>query len=197
MGNKLYEENSISAIASAIRSKLGTEDTYKVSEMADAISSILVPSGKITITENETGINITQYATLDVNVLRGSAFLTPVHFDYVNGYVQTGKFYRNEGEINNRNDIYWVDKNKRYKLTFGQTCGNRARVMLTDVDVTKSAITSGVVATGTTLSDSISPNKQWDMYFTANISGYVIVSKDNASTDGIQTFLICMSDLND
>ncbi len=40
---KLYEESSIQAIANAIRAKNGTSDTYKVSEMANAISSL--PSG--------------------------------------------------------------------------------------------------------------------------------------------------------
>lgn len=37
MAQKLYEESSIQAIANAIRSKNGTTDTYKTSEMADAI----------------------------------------------------------------------------------------------------------------------------------------------------------------
>jgi len=43
MSNKLYEESSISAIASAIRAKLGTQDTYKVGQMAAAVASI--PTG--------------------------------------------------------------------------------------------------------------------------------------------------------
>ncbi len=37
MAQKLYEESNIQAIADAIRSKNGTTDTYKTSEMADAI----------------------------------------------------------------------------------------------------------------------------------------------------------------
>ena len=97
MGNKLYEENSISAIASAIRNKLDTETLYKVNEMAGAINSIpkasgttnivengyhdvtayaqayvnvpgSVPTGKINITENGTNIDVAQYATADVQV---------------------------------------------------------------------------------------------------------------------------------
>ena len=38
--NKLYEETDIQNIANAIREKAGTTDTFKVSEMADAISNI-------------------------------------------------------------------------------------------------------------------------------------------------------------
>lgn len=43
MSKKLYEENNIQAIADAIREKNGSTDTYKVSEMAEAIENI--PSG--------------------------------------------------------------------------------------------------------------------------------------------------------
>lgn len=40
MGNKLYQESSIKAIADAIRAKNGTSDTYKVAEMGDAVRAI-------------------------------------------------------------------------------------------------------------------------------------------------------------
>lgn len=40
MANKLYDENSIQNIATAIRSKSGSTDTYKVSEMSNAILNI-------------------------------------------------------------------------------------------------------------------------------------------------------------
>lgn len=38
--NKLYEETDIQNIANAIREKAGTADTFKVSEMANAVSNI-------------------------------------------------------------------------------------------------------------------------------------------------------------
>ena len=45
MANKFYEETDIAAIASAIRTKLGVQTTYKVSEMADAVDDIIsIPS---------------------------------------------------------------------------------------------------------------------------------------------------------
>ena len=40
MANKLYEETSVQAIAQAIREKNGSADTYKISDMADAIRLI-------------------------------------------------------------------------------------------------------------------------------------------------------------
>lgn len=43
MANKLYEENSVQAIANAIRTKNGLSTTYKIAEMADAI--LALPTG--------------------------------------------------------------------------------------------------------------------------------------------------------
>lgn len=43
MANKLYEESDVQAIATAIRAKNGTSNTYKVSQMAAAINDL--PSG--------------------------------------------------------------------------------------------------------------------------------------------------------
>ena len=40
MANKLYEENDVAAIATAIRTKNGSSDTYKVSDMAAAVEAI-------------------------------------------------------------------------------------------------------------------------------------------------------------
>ena len=47
--NKLYEETDIQNIANAIREKAGTADTFKVSEMADAISNIKTNNGNTLI----------------------------------------------------------------------------------------------------------------------------------------------------
>ncbi len=48
MGNKLYEEAHIIAIADAIRAKNGTDTKYKLSEMATAVNSISTSSGETT-----------------------------------------------------------------------------------------------------------------------------------------------------
>lgn len=60
MAKKLYEETDIQAIASAIRGKNGTTETYKTSEMADAITNLPTSGGSeaiivpLTVTENRT-----------------------------------------------------------------------------------------------------------------------------------------------
>lgn len=55
MANKLFNTSDIQAIANAIRSKNGSSDLYKVSEMADAITNI------------KTGINPTSIVRSDDN----------------------------------------------------------------------------------------------------------------------------------
>lgn len=71
--NKLYEENDIQAIADAIREKNGTQNTYFVSEMANAITSLptggggITPSGTKIINSNGQH-DVTSYATAEVNV---------------------------------------------------------------------------------------------------------------------------------
>lgn len=47
--NKLYEETDIQNIANAIREKAGTTDTFKVSEMANAVSNIKTNNGNTLI----------------------------------------------------------------------------------------------------------------------------------------------------
>lgn len=64
MALKLYNETDIEAIADAIRGKNGSSDTYKVSEMADAIDDI--PSGGGGISADDIAKqNISGVITLD------------------------------------------------------------------------------------------------------------------------------------
>ena len=78
MANVLVQESSLQDIADAIRTKNGTQNTYKPSQMADAIEAIsgggITPTGTINITTNGTH-DVTSYASASVNVPTGSADL--------------------------------------------------------------------------------------------------------------------------
>lgn len=66
MALKLYNESDIQDIADAIRGKNGSSDTYKVSEMADAIDDI--PTGGGGDVDIDTGTFTPSSNTLDVTV---------------------------------------------------------------------------------------------------------------------------------
>lgn len=69
MAKVTVTETYLENIADAIREKNGEETTYKPSEMAAAIEALYPePTGTKQITVNDTGIDVKQYAEVDVNV---------------------------------------------------------------------------------------------------------------------------------
>lgn len=85
MGNKLYEESSIQAIANAIRSKLDTDATYKVEDMPLAVSSIptgVVPTGTLNVASNG-DYDVTNFAQAHVTVPQPSGNINILSDEYI------------------------------------------------------------------------------------------------------------------
>lgn len=84
MALKLYNETDIEAIADAIRAKNGSSDTYKVSEMADAIDDIPTGGGSVDYTDQDWPAgaitsNITQFKNYNgQNAFYGRSGITSI-----------------------------------------------------------------------------------------------------------------------
>ena len=75
------DDTNLTNIANAIRDKKGSNDTYKPSEMASAISNIqtgIKPTETINITENGS-YDVTNYASAEVNVKSGGEAENQLH----------------------------------------------------------------------------------------------------------------------
>ena len=71
------EKTTLTAIADSVRAKTGKTDLIPTLNLASEIDSILVPTDTITITENATGIDVSQYATADVAVPIPDGYIQP------------------------------------------------------------------------------------------------------------------------
>ena len=120
----------------------------------------------------------------------GAEALEPHYFDLDTGYVYTD-CWRIGGDTVNYSDVYQVEADKTYLLTLGSVVGSRFRAVFTTQDT--SAASSNV--TGTTLVYQSNPAAYAAVVFKAADDGYVTVTKDNAGTADLKTYLFCIEDL--
>ena len=189
MSNVLVNEASLQNVASAIRTKNETQNTYTPSQMAQAILDL--PSGG-TLIEKTVTVEGTYLAEDDnadgySKVINNIPWrITPYAFDlHPNGYVMSGKWQVN-GSTVNYSDIYIIKANHRYFLTLGDTKGSRWRGITLTQDPTP--MDKEITATATVMNVS-SPAARANVTFTSTINGYLAVTKDNAGVSGIPTYL--------
>lgn len=109
MANKLYEESNIQAIADAIRVQNGTQETYTVAEMSDAIMAI---QGGLSDDVKEALLNcFAHVAWIDENGQEYydalyNALYPPVTLDYISAvYTQSGTIYDDDNIDELKNDL--------------------------------------------------------------------------------------------
>ena len=190
MANVLVNETSLQDIAAAIRYKNGQSTRYTPSQMAQAVrnipsgggGSILVPK---TITANGTydpaSDNADGYSLVTVDV---PSWRTPIAYDFTGGYCD-GTSWTPEDTTNNYSDLYAIEQDHKYYLKLGNTVGTRFRAMQLDTN----PIGSSRKINGTKVVSEKDPQPATALFFTAILTGYLVVTKDYVGTTGLKTYL--------
>ena len=115
----MIDTQNLTDIADAIREKSGSSETFKPSEMAEAIENIPTgtePTGTVNITTNGT-VDVTEYASANVAVHDvEDAFITNAPMDeYYNERVTTIG-------ITNQNDVFGATRIKKISFPNVTTC---------------------------------------------------------------------------
>ena len=199
MANVLVQESSLEAIADAIRYKTRSRDKYTPAQMADAIRRINSGGGSVvlipkTITENgishacDEGADGFSDVTVDVH----PGMQTPHKFDLDTGYVRYGKWNMG-GDTANYSDVYRVQPNKSYLIALGPVVGSRFRSMFSTEDI--STVDHDV--TGVQITENTSPSTHAFTVYKPSTEGYITITKDNAGTAGLKTYVFCIVDMVD
>lgn len=116
MSKKLYPEESVQAIADAIRSKNGSSDTYTIDEMSQAISDIsgfklkALPTGAISSISDGAALPLTKLKIGIEPVQSGSGDPSPTNIRLISGFTSANvsvcgvNVWDEEWEVGNIND---------------------------------------------------------------------------------------------
>ena len=111
--------------------------------------------------------------------------ITPIAFDYMMGYNDNGT-WKYQDSVNNHSDVYEVEEGRRYILSLGPTVGTRFRasfVTTNPVGSTKDIKGSMIINKNNPPANDSSPA------YTVASDGYIVVTKDNAGTAGLSSWL--------
>lgn len=186
-------DSDLTRIANAIRSKRNIETILSFPEdFITEINNIYTASAKY-ITVN--GIYLPQdddvdvYSSVEVAVHAG--LITPLHFDIDTGYVMNDA-WNIGGDTVNYSDVYEVTANEKYILCLGATVGTRFRACYLDTDP---LLLTNAKTPGIRVSNLSNPNPYTAQITTAPSDGYLVVTKDNAGTANIKSFLFSLTGL--
>ena len=189
MSNVLVQESSLQAIATAIRAKNGSQDTYTPAEMAAAIRAISGGGGGSAVlgtrtiafngTVNAASDNLDGYSSVTTNVHPG--ILEPYYQDLTTGYVETGVWNIDGSRC--YSDVYAVEAGVSYIIALGDTVGTRFRAMFCTDDPTEAFEN----ITGTNITNTNNPAHYVYRTFQPAEDGFFIIQKDNTGTANLKT----------
>jgi len=147
-----------------------------------------------TVTENGTFCAVDEgadgYSEFTVNIHTG--LLTPHFFDLSGGYVQNGAWTIGSDTVC-YSDVYRVTANRRYLISLGGVVGTRFRAMFSVQDT--SVATEKII--GKTVINVSNPVPYAYVIFTPESDGFITISKDNAGTANLKTYVFNLVDLID
>ena len=157
----------------------------------DAPGIVLIPK-----TASENGIyraaaeGADGYSIFTVNVPPAVEPLVPHAYDLTGGYVRNG-IWTVGGDTVNYSDVYAVEANTAYLLMLGSIVGSRFRSMFSAADPS----TTKVDITGRTITNLADPSPYAFASFTPAADGFITITKDNAGTAGLKTYVYRIKDL--
>ena len=117
--------------------------------------------------------------------------VSPCAFDLTGGYVLNG-IWMPGGDTVNYSDSYAVAAGNVYILSLGAAVGSRFRAMFSAEDI---AADPSRRVDGVQISKVANPQPYAYAAYKAAEDGFITVTKDNAGTAGIKTFMFCLADL--
>ena len=125
--------------------------------------------------------------------LKKNQAITPYAYDYLPGYTDTNGYWKYENSTNNSTDVYNnIVAGHWYIILLGDVVGTRFRVGNQSRDPT--TCTSGSIS-GFLFGAKNNPSAFEYYLATAQNSGYITVTKDNASTRNLKSYLFDLTDI--
>lgn len=117
--------------------------------------------------------------------------LDPIAYDYEPGYTANGTF-KYENSTNNHSDVYEVKAGHYYALILGETVGTRFRAAV----IPSNPVGTLVDILGTTVVNKSNPLAYDRIMYTSSTDAYMVVTKDNASTKGLKSYVFDITPTN-
>ena len=157
----------------------------------DAPGIVLIPK---TVTEN--GIyraaadDADGYSVVTVDIPPAAAPMIPHAYDITSGYTRNGTWTIG-GDTVNYSDVYAVEAGTAYLLMLGSIVGSRFRSMFSEADTS----TAKEDVAGRMITNLADPAPYAYATFAPAADGFITITKDNAGTAGLKTYVYRLPDL--